>query len=114
MSVFDSLERTKNSIESLLECKEDFIKIDGKHEELKNHPNANFYGVYYNSCNRQCIVTNSVLKNWNYYLGFEYCDKSSFEAIGDVVLINDNEDRITDLFDTFDEIVAEMESKEEE
>jgi hypothetical protein len=46
-------------------------------------------------------------------LGFEYCDKRSYETIGNVVLISDNEHRISNLFDTFDEIVDETESKEE-
>lgn len=54
-----------------------------------------------------------MFKNWLFYLGFEYCEKSSYETIGNVVLINDNEDRISNLFDTFDEIVDETESKEE-
>jgi hypothetical protein len=113
MSIFDSLERTKESIESLLESKDDFVKIDYRHKALDNHRNANFCGVYYNQCNRQCIVTNDIFKNWMYYLGFEYCEKSSYETIGNVVFINDNEDRISDLFDTFNEIVDETESKEE-
>jgi hypothetical protein len=113
MSIFESLERTKNSIEDLLESKDEFVKIDYQHKALNNYSNANFCGVYYDQCNRQCIVTNDVFKNWLYYLGFEYCDKSSFETIGNVVLISDNEHRISNLFDTFDEIVDETESKEE-
>jgi hypothetical protein len=113
MSVFDSLERTKESIENLLEGKDDFVEIDYKHKALDNHRNARFGGVYYDQCNRQCIVTNDVFKNWLYYLGFEYCDKSSFEHLGNVVIVNDNEDRISNLFDTFDEIVDEKESEEE-
>lgn len=46
MSVFDSLERTKNSIEELFECKDDFVKIDHRHKALESHRNANFRGVY--------------------------------------------------------------------
>ena len=114
MSIFDDLERTKESIESLLECKDDFVKIDYKHKALNNYCNANFCGVYYDKCNRECIVTNDIFKNWLYYLGFEYCDKRSYETIGNVVLINDYENRISNLFDTFDEIVGETENKEEE
>lgn len=114
MSVFDSLERTKNSIEDLLENKGDFVEIDRKHEKLKRYKNAKFSGVCYDSFSRQCLVSAETFRNWNYYLGFECCDKSSYESIGNVVIIYDNEDRISNLFDTFDEIVAEMESKEEE
>lgn len=111
MSVEKLIESIERCLEEIKETDWFELTKESKSELNENHNNATFY-KFFVSQDYRILVDKRTFDNWKYYLGFEYCEKSSFKYIDEYVLIDCQDDGRLSNF--YDECIQLYEKEKEE